>query len=102
MFFQFGKYKHKSIEDVFKDDVQYCKWVFKQPMLKDTSPEIYDYLKEKLINKNDYYMSFGKYRNKPLSWILQNDKKYIYWLKGNQYVQEHCQKLSTIVNGIII
>lgn len=102
MIFEFGKYKYKSVEDVFKDDLQYCQWVFKQPLLKDNNKEIYAFLKDKLINKNDYYMPWGRYKNKGLSWILQNDKKYIYWLKGNQYVQEHCKQLSSIVNGINI
>lgn len=100
MEFEFGKFKNKSVEQVFQENPNYCQWVYNQPMLKDSQPEIYEFLKSKLINKNDYYMTFGKYKNKSMSWIIQNDPKYIYWLRGNTYIQENCKKLATIVNGI--
>ena len=30
----FGKYKNKSIEDVYKLDLSYCQWAYRNPLIK--------------------------------------------------------------------
>jgi len=84
---QFGKYKGKNIVDIAEQNPSYCNWVLKQPLLNKYQ-EIKEYLEKKFINPDDYYMSFGKYKNKPLSEIKKNDPKYIDYLKNNDYVKE--------------
>lgn len=98
----FGKYKNKTIDYVFKYDPQYCQWMFSQPLLTENNSEIYNFLKEKLINKNDYYLKFGRYKNKPLSFVIKHDPNYIIWLRGNKYIKNNCDKLYKIVCSINI
>lgn len=98
---EFGKYKNKNIEKVFEENVSYCQWLYKQPMIKNYE-EIYNFLHKKFHNDNDYYLTFGKYKNKPLSWIKENDAKYIYYLKSNEYVQTKLDDLAKLVNAIQI
>jgi uncharacterized protein (DUF3820 family) len=97
----FGKYKNKEISQVWEENKSYCQWLYTQPMIKN-HPEIYKFLDDNLKNKKDYYMTFGKYKNKPLSWIIENDSKYILYLKGNDYVKENLTKLYEIVNKLNI
>lgn len=97
----FGKYKNKVISQVWEENKSYCQWLYTQPMIKNY-PEIYKFLDDNLKNKKDYYMTFGKYKNKPLSWIIENDSKYILYLKGNDYVKENLTKLYEIVNKLNI
>jgi uncharacterized protein (DUF3820 family) len=97
----FGKHKNKSIETIYNENPQYLQWLYSQPTTK-ANKELYEILESKLKNKNDYYMSFGKYKNKGLSWIIQNDSNYIIWLRGNKYVKENLDKLYKIVCAINI
>lgn len=97
----FGKHKNKTIDELYETNPQYLQWLLSNPLTKSNS-ELYNALKSKLINPNDYYMTFGKYKNKPLSWILQNDSKYILWLRGNEYVKNNLDKLYKIVCAINI
>lgn len=97
----FGKHKNKSIDQIYEENPQYLQWLFSRDTVKENQ-ELYDNLKSKLINKNDYYLNFGKYKNKPLSWILENDSKYIIWLRGNTYVKENIPNLYKIVCGLNI
>lgn len=97
----FGKYKNKDIEEVFKSDISYCQWVFKQPLLQNY-PDIYDFLKKKFINPNDYYLNFGKYKGKSIYWIKSRDEGYIRYLRGNEYVQTKLRDLARIVNNMEI
>ncbi len=98
---QFGKYKNMSIADVWNENVNYCQWLYKQPMIKNYQ-EIFNFLDNKLKDKNDYYMTFGRYKNKPLTWIIQNDPKYIMYLKSNEYVKNNLTNLYDIVNNLNI
>jgi hypothetical protein len=95
----FGKFKNLTIENVFNENTSYCNWLYRQPMAEQY-PEIYKFLESKFKNKNDYYMTFGRYKNKPLSWILENDNKYILYLKGNEYVKNNLTDLYKIVNNL--
>tara|TARA_R110000823_G_scaffold99531_2_gene214812 strand:+ start:2853 stop:3191 length:339 start_codon:yes stop_codon:yes gene_type:complete len=83
---QFGKYKSKNIVDIFDLNPNYCQWLLKQPLL-NKYPDIKEYLEEKLINPNEHYMTFGKYKGKALSDIKKNDPKYIDYLKTNDFIK---------------
>jgi hypothetical protein len=85
---QFGTHKNKSIIDVYNTNPNYCVWLLKQQKILEKYLDIKQFLEDKLIDKNDYYMTFGKYRNKPLSWIMANDKLYATnYLLSNEFVQ---------------
>lgn len=96
---EFGKYKNSNIIDIFEKDPNYCQWLFKQPIIKQYE-EIYNFLESKFKDSRDYYMSFGKYKNKPLTHIINTDPKYIYYLKSNEYVQTKLPELAKIVNAL--
>ena len=83
---QFGKYKSKNIVDILDLNPNYCQWLLKQPLL-NKYPDIKEYLEEKLINPNEHYMTFGKYKGKALSDIKKNDPKYIDYLKNNDFIK---------------
>lgn len=97
---QFGKYKGRHIEEIFDENPNYCKWLYSQPILK-ANPFIYDFLENKIVDKNAYYLNFGKHKGKTLDWIKENDKNYLYWLKGNNYVQQNCPELLIKLEKII-
>lgn len=82
---QFGKYKSKAIQYIIENDISYAKWMFEHPtlVLDDYITKI---LSDTFQDKDEHYLTFGKYKNKSLSWIKANDKKYIYYLKKNEYV----------------
>ena len=44
-------------------------------------------LSDTFKDKNEHYLTFGKYKNKSVSWIKENDLKYIDYLKKNEYVK---------------
>lgn len=93
---QFGKYKNLSVDAIFEQNPQYLQWLFARTDEKDNN-DLYKALENKLINKNEYYMTFGRHKNKTLTWIIENDKKYIVWLRGNAYVKENLDNLYKIV-----
>lgn len=95
----FGKYKTRLISDVFEIDPKYCLWLLNQPSIKAHN-DIYRYLKSKIHNRNEIYLTFGKHKNKSLTWIIQNDNKYINYLKNNNFVQTHLKDLAEAVNKI--
>lgn len=101
MILEFGKFKNRPIDKVYEENVSYCQWLYKQPMIKNYE-EVYNFLHNKFHNNNDYYMTFGKYKNKSISWIKENDSKYIYYLKSNEYVQTKLNDLANIVNRLEI
>lgn len=90
---KFGAHKGCNIEKVASEKPQYCQWLLKQPFL-DEHKDIKTYLEDKFINKDEIYLSFGKYKNKPLSWVKANDVGYIEnYLKKNDFVKEKMKKL---------
>jgi len=98
---EFGKYKNREIKEVFAENPNYCHWLFKKPMTQNYK-DIYKFLDENLKNKNTLYLTFGKHKNKSLDWIAENDKKYILYLKGNEFVQNKLPELAKLVNQIQI
>jgi len=92
----FGKYKNLTVDKVFEENPNYLQWLFSRTDENDNE-DLYNALKSKLINKNDYYMNWGKFKNKPLSYIMEKDPQYIVWLRGNQFVKEKQPDLYKIV-----
>lgn len=87
---QFGKsHKNQSIEDVAESDPSYCIWLRKQPWLSNHI-EIKNFLDKKFQNDNEFYMRWGKYKNKNLKYISSTDPKYIEYLKENKFVRDSC------------
>ncbi len=82
----FGKYKSKTIEYIIENDINYAKWVFEHPTLV-LDEYITKILSDTFLDKNECYLNFGKHKNKSLSWIKENDLKYIDYLKKNEYVK---------------
>jgi uncharacterized protein (DUF3820 family) len=88
----FGKYKDLSIEDVYNNDPNYCRWLTKQHL--PINDEVKEFLDSKFdSNDQSYVMTWGKYKNKTLKQINEIDNFYITWLKNNQYVDEKCPRL---------
>ena len=73
---EFGKYKNLNIEDVYNKDINYAQWLYRNTLTKQYD-DIYNFLDNKFKNKNLIYLSFGKYKNKSIDWVLENDKNYI-------------------------
>jgi uncharacterized protein (DUF3820 family) len=88
----FGKYRNMTLDYVFNLDKPYTQWLYHQPIAKK-----YDGLYEELdkIFKSDdnYCMPWGKYKNKPLKWVIVNDQKYIEWLHANDFVIKKCPEI---------
>jgi len=101
MIIDFGrKYRKKNIEDVYKIDYEYCKWLYHQPFLI-AHPEIYKFIYSKFYNEKEIYLEFGRYKNKPLSYIVKNDMKYLYYLHSCYFVKIHYVKLFKTLDFII-
>lgn len=97
----FGKkHKQKNIEEVFLIDPNYCKWLSSQPFIKQYG-DIYKFIFSKFHNEKEIYLEFGRYKNKPLSYILKNDMKYIYYLHSCNYVKILYPKLFKTLDYII-
>ena len=92
----FGKHKGKSIIDLSKTDLSYCKWLVAQPSVSD---EIKEYINNN-VNVNDYLMRWGRHKGKTVSYIKANDTKYMKWLLANQYVNDKCPKLLEALKNI--
>ncbi|EGZ27438.1 hypothetical protein PHYSODRAFT_470421 [Phytophthora sojae] len=94
----FGKYKGQSIEDVFKNDPGYCRWIHNQPSL-NISEEMKIFLHSRFLNNdNSYMMTWGKYRGKSLQQISKLDPGYLDWLRKSQFVIDKCPKLLKELN----
>ena len=89
----FGKYKNMMLSKVIESDMNYISWLMSNKELIKKYPAIESFLNDKMIKKNEYYMTWGKYRNKALSDIYNIDEKYIKWLKDSKFVNESCPKL---------
>lgn len=95
----FGKYKNRMIGDIFVEDKTYCQWLYSS-LMSQTNEKLYKFLESKFKDKDDIYLTFGKYKNKSLTWISENDRKYILYLKGNEYVKNNLSSLYEAVNRL--
>ncbi|EGZ11228.1 hypothetical protein PHYSODRAFT_518880 [Phytophthora sojae] len=94
----FGKYKGQSIEDVFKNDPGYCRWIHNQPSL-NISEKMKIFLHSRFLNNdNSYMMTWGKYRGKSLQQISKLDPGYLDWLRKSQFGIDKCPKLLKELN----
>ena len=46
----FGKYKSRNILDILKENPAYCQWLYTQPLIMDTNPDIKNLLDLQLNN----------------------------------------------------
>ena len=86
----FGKYKSKNIKDIIKENPSYCQWLLERPeYLNETQ---LSFIKQS-VKTDDVYMSFGKYKGKSLKWIFDCDKKYVHYMKKNEYIKSKMSHL---------
>lgn len=99
----FGKYKSKHIDHVFLIDPAYCRWLSKQSILTNASPEIKAFLDSKFTDPNDtsYLMTWGRCKGKTLKWIFNNNHTYFDWLSRNKYIKDQCPKLQSEINSML-
>lgn len=91
--FTFGKYDGQSVYSVWEKDPQYIIWLRKTDKLdKDMKEEITKMTKN--YKDNEYFFSWGKYRNRALTDVLKEDARYIQWLRRSDFVKEKCPRLS--------
>jgi hypothetical protein len=98
---KFGKFKSQKITDILDNQKAYCQWLHTQPLIMDSNPKIKELLDLEFKNKDDYYLTFGKYKNKSLDWIFNNDKFYIEYLKKNDYVSANLKELKERLNKLV-
>jgi uncharacterized protein (DUF3820 family) len=91
---EFGKYKDKMLSNIFENDKNYCVWLMNNKQLISKYPLVKMFLKERLLDKNSYYMQWGKFKGRSLDEIDRIEPKYIRWLCDNKYVIESCPKLN--------
>lgn len=96
----FGKYKARNIDDIVIENPNYCLWLLNQNLIMSSNPLIKEILENKFKDKNEIYLTFGKYKSKTLSWINDNDKKYIDYLKNNEYVKNNLVNLKNALDKI--
>ncbi|DAZ93876.1 TPA: hypothetical protein N0F65_008142 [Lagenidium giganteum] len=90
----FGKYKGKTIEEVFDMDRNYCAWLLPEEILIGHLPDIRKFLEEKLEDADmTMIMKWGKYKGKSIKWIHDSDKSYLDWLLTNKYAEDNCPAL---------
>lgn len=77
----FGKHAGRSAREVFAEDVRYCQWLHGQEI---KSKALREFLDEKFgkVSSDEYYMGFGRHKNKSLGEIARTDARYIEFLKS--------------------
>jgi len=99
----YGKYKGMSIKDIFEMDPKYARWIFHQPTTT-IYPNIYNFLKSKFKNENDFWFDFGKYKNHSLSEIiLKKDIKYLFILRDMPIIKfkKEYKKLHNVLTEML-
>jgi uncharacterized protein (DUF3820 family) len=93
-----GKHKGRVINDVLKTDPAYCVWLSKQPW--SANDEQFLDITRAARNPNNPIMTWGRHKGKPFSYIIDNDPKYIEWMRGSSFVAEKFPELKTKVDNI--
>lgn len=98
----FGRYKNlnKTINEIFDNDPDYCRWLYSQPFIK-IHPEIFEFLESKFINDRDIYLEFGRYNKKNLQFVIKHNFQYLYYLRKCDYVKILYPKLYKAVCYIL-
>jgi hypothetical protein len=94
---RFGKYKSCSIDDLLRENMPYCKWIYEHLEGLKVHDNIVKLLENEFKDNNEEYLTFGKHKNKSISWIRQNDPTYIEYLKNNDYVRTKMSKLYAVL-----
>lgn len=95
------KYKGKEIDQVYKVDKSYCKWLSQNKMLLELHSDIAEYLRDNLTDDDvAYKINWGKHKGKSIDWIHKNDYRYFEWLCESEYVVSNCPKSSSEVERI--
>ena len=90
----FGKYRNRTIEDVYKIDIGYARWLMNQEQLIGNRPDIKEYLKSKFDDSDgSFLMTWGRYKGRTIKWIHDQDASYIRWLQSHPYVADNIPKL---------
>lgn len=90
----FGKYKNKSIDEIYTIDQQYARWLLNQDLLISDKPEIAEFLNSKFDSDDkSFLLTWGKWKNRTIKWVFDNDKQYFNWMKKNEYIKTKCPKL---------
>ena len=82
---KFGKFKSRNINEIIKEYPSYCQWMMSRPeYLNKTQIQLIKHS----IRDDEIYLTFGKYKNRPLSWVFNNDQMYINYLLNNQFIKD--------------
>lgn len=95
--FTIGKYKGKTVEDVAKVDACYCSWFYNTMSCK--YPETANAIK-RCIDTESIYLNFGKYKNKSISYVAENDKRYIQYLLDSDWVKKNRSDIIDEINEL--
>lgn len=91
----FGKYAGKTYSEILACDVSYARWLTNQPSVEQ---QLKSALLAQLPVDEGYILSFGKYKNKPLTWVQKNDEKYYQYLQKAEYIKQNMPKLSKLLS----
>jgi len=102
----FGKYKGKYISEVLDSDVSYCRWLLGVTTDEKLGPWIQDHLPIPVADE-DLCMPFGKYKDAPLRMLVDDDPKYLLWLRDNatkspevvQWIESHLEAINVAADA---
>ena len=100
---RFGKYRNLDIKDVYNKDPNYTAWLFSQKQIINRYPNIKQFLEDIYLEKDEYYIPIGKYKNKSLKWVFEHDQEYLIYLNSislnNPGLSELQEALKKYKNG---
>lgn len=89
----FGKHKGEAIEDIYRDDTSYARYIF-QNMDEETPQGIRDFLADKFdAGDTSYLLNWGKFKGQTLDQVYAKAPSYIAWLRKSAFVIEKCPRL---------
>lgn len=78
--FHFGKYKHKSVRNIlYKENLYYLKWCYQELSWLKVDKELEEEIKKDFIVDFKHKLPFGKYCDKNIKYIIDNDISYCRW-----------------------
>ena len=92
----FGKHHDRTIEEVFKIDPNYCRFLVND-YTGALSASTESFLKEKFVRgAGSPIIRFGKYKGCSIDYIKTADRPYLSWMSRNEFVLT-CPKLLAAV-----
>lgn len=99
--FPFGKFKGQDVSSIIESDLKYCEWIINQPDLEEKHNELFSFLiknnvdydpdynkkKEQNQERKKEYFTFGKYKDRKIIEVYQENPKYC----------EYIIELSTVI-----